>query len=468
MTFVSGGAISLYWVDFNLYLAALGISPAVIGLVATAASAAGVVAALPAGAASNRLGRRLVIVGGLALMTLAAAGFLVVRSAPAFIVLAAAFGAGQEAFFVLANPYLSEHSRPEHRNELFALQAAIGNVTTVGAALAGGLLAAVVAALGGFDPAGPAAYRVVVAAMVVLLVASIAVAWQLGDDRPRVPPRSTDGPRAGDVGPGDPPDRHPAATPPGAARRRRRGRWLPVSNPGFFARLLVPGFLISVGAGQCIPFLNLFIQRKFGLDLATLNTAFAVAALGTAVATLLQPALARRFGQMGSVVAVQAASIPFLAVLGWVPILPLVLVALAVRNALMNAGNPILSAFAMERAAPAERASLSAAMSLVWSAGWVVGGPFYSLVQASLGFDLGFTVNFATVIVCYSVATGLYWWWFVRPGHPATPSPTRAVPGSSQLGTDPTPPTGRGAALGTGAAAEAPPDRSGAPGRSAG
>lgn len=392
--------MSLYWVDFNLYLASLGISPAVIGLVATAASAAGVLTALPAGAASDRVGRRLVIVAGLALMAAAVAGFLVVRSAPAFIALGAVFGAGQEAFFVLANPYLSEHSRPEHRNELFALQAAIGNVTTVGAALVGGLVAAAVAALGGFDPSGPAAYRVIVAAMVVLLVASIGVAWRLGDDRP-------------------PTRRLPQLRPrsPGSGSGRL-GRWIGVSDPRLFARLLVPGFLISVGAGQCIPFLNLYIQRKFGLDIATLNSAFAVAALGTAVATLLQPALARRFGQMGSVVAVQAASIPFLVVLGWVPVLPLVLVALAVRNALMNAGNPILSAFAMERAAPTERATLSAAMSLVWSAGWVVGGPYYSLVQANLGFERGYAVNFVTVVACYSVATALYWWWFVRSEDP--------------------------------------------------
>ncbi len=380
---------------------------------ATAASAAGVLAALPAGAASDGLGRRLVIVAGLALMTAAVAGFLVVRSAPAFIALGALFGAGQEAFFVLANPYLSEHSRPEHRNELFALQAAIGNVTTVGAALVGGLLAAVVAAVGGFDPSGPAAYRVIVAAMVVLLVASIVVAWRLGDDRP--PARRL-------------PDLRPPPGDPGP-NRGRLGRWITVSDPGLFARLLVPGFLISVGAGQCIPFLNLYIQRKFGLDIATLNGAFAVAALGTALATLLQPALARRFGQMGSVVAVQGASIPFLVVLGWVPVLPLVLVALAVRNALMNAGNPILSAFAMERAAPAERASLSAAMSLVWSAGWVVGGPYYSLVQANLGFERGYAVNFLTVIASYSVATALYWWWFVRPERPTRRGPAvSAVP----------------------------------------
>ena len=32
-TFVAGAALSLYWIDFNLYLASLGLSTATIGLV---------------------------------------------------------------------------------------------------------------------------------------------------------------------------------------------------------------------------------------------------------------------------------------------------------------------------------------------------------------------------------------------------------------------------------------------------
>jgi hypothetical protein len=44
----------------------------------------------------------------------------------------------------------------------------------------------------------------------------------------------------------------------------------------------------------------------------------------------------------------------------------------------------------------------------------VVAGPWYSLLQATLGFDGGYAVNFATIIVLYSVATGLYWIWFGR------------------------------------------------------
>ena len=101
---------------------------------------------------------------------------------------------------------------------------------------------------------------------------------------------------------------------------------------------------------------------------------FAFTSLGTVAAILAQPALARRFGQITSVVIVQAASIPFLAVLGFSPILWMVILAMAVRSSLMNAGNPIFSAFAMEHVTPAERATLSAAMTVLWQVGWVVGG----------------------------------------------------------------------------------------------
>ena len=161
-----------------------------------------------------------------------------------------------------------------------------------------------------------------------------------------------------------------------------------------------------------IPFLNLYVQRKFGLDLTSLNAVFALTSLGTVAAILFQPRLARRYGQITSVVIVQGASIPFLVVLGFSPVLWTVIVAMAVRNSLMNAGNPIFSAFAMERVSPVERATLSAAMSVLWQVGWIIGGLWYAALQAALGFDAGYTVNFITIITLYTAATCLYWIWF--------------------------------------------------------
>jgi Major Facilitator Superfamily. len=399
-TFVAGAALSLYWIDFNLYLSSLGLSTAMIGVVSTIASVASATVAFPASAASDRFGRRTIIAGGISIGLVALAGLLLTEALPLIVVFAALWAVGQQSLQVVQAPFLTEHSEPEHRNELFAVQFAIQNVTNVAAALLGGVGAAAIAGLIGLDPSGPGTYRVILVIMAVLLTASLATVALLTDDRPRV----VSGPRLVTIG-------EPAAFPPDPRRSRAR-LGIVVRDRGRFARLVFPGFLISVGAGQVIPFLNIFVQRKFGLDLTSLNAVFAFTSLGTVAAILAQPTLARRFGQITSVVIVQAASIPFLAVLGFSPVLWMVILAMAVRNSLMNAGNPIFSAFAMEQVTPAERATLSAAMSVLWQIGWVVGGTWYAILQALLGFEGGYAVNFVTIITLYTIATGLYWAWF--------------------------------------------------------
>lgn len=401
-TLVGGAALSLYWIDFNLYLASLGFSTATIGLVATVASTAGAITAFPASAASDRFGRRAVIAGGAVVGIASLIGLIASESIGFILVFAALWAIGQQAFQVVQAPFLTEHSDPSHRNELFAIQFAIMNVTNIVAAALGGIGATAVAAALGLDPAGPGTYRVILVLMTLLLLAALATVGLLSDDRPR----AVFARRLRSVG-------EPAAFP--ADPRRPRARFgIVVRDRARFVRLVLPGFLIAMGAGQVIPFLNIFIQRKFGLDLASLNAVFALTSLGTIAAILAQPRLARRFGQITSVVIVQAASLPFLVVLGFSPVLWTVIVAMAVRNSLMNAGNPIFSAFAMEQVSPTERATLSAAMSVLWQVGWVVGGTWYAVLQATLGFEGGYTVNFVTIITLYTIATSLYWIWFRR------------------------------------------------------
>jgi MFS family permease len=246
--------------------------------------------------------------------------------------------------------------------------------------------------------------------MAIAAAAATVTVFALRDDRPR---RRRDWrtleQRPFDAWVGEPIASRPDRLPP--TRRARLGIPRP-ADPRTFWRLLIPGFLISLGAGQVIPYLNVFVERKFDLDLAALNVVFAITSLGTAIAILVQPALARRFGKVGSVVLVQGVSIPFLVVLGFSPILWTVIMAMAVRNSLMNAGNPIANAFAMEQLRPAERATYAATASLLWSLGWVIAGPWYSVLQATLGFDTGYAINFVTVIVLYSIGTWLYWRWF--------------------------------------------------------
>ncbi len=405
VTLVSGAALSLWWIDFNLYLASLGFDTARIGIIATAGSVAGAIASFPASSLSDRYGRRLVMIGGGTMSLVAVTAMLGTLDPTLILLLAAMFAAGDQAVHVVAVPYLSEHSSAEHRNELFAVQHAISSATNILAAALGGVVARLLAENLGFTADGPDTYRIILVFMVGLICVGLVLMLRLTDDRPARAQRSD----PGSV------DETPARR---WARRSSRPGWsaarlgLTIRDRRTFARLLLPGFIISVGAGQVIPFLNLFVRQKFGLDLAALNGAFAITSIGTMVAILYQPTLARRLGRLRSVVLVQGASIPFLIVLGFSPILWTAIAAMAVRNSLMNAGNPIFNAFAMDQVRPAERATLAAAMSLLWSVGWVVAGLYYSAVHAALDFDAGYTVNFATIIVLYSIATWLYWRWF--------------------------------------------------------
>jgi hypothetical protein len=280
----------------------------------------------------------------------------------------------------------------------------------VGAALLGGAIAAIVGSIAGVGSSDPAVYRVLLLVMALAAGVATVTTLALRDDRPR-PRRDwrTLEQRPEDTWAGEPIAARDDQPAPAAWTRLGLPR---LADPSTFRRLLIPGFLIALGAGQVIPYLNVYIEATFDLDLVALNVIFAVTSLGTVVAILAQPALAKRFGKVGSVVLVQGVSIPFLVVLGFSPILWTVVAAMAVRNSLMNAGNPIAAAFAMERLRPAERATYAAAASLLWSLGWAIAGPWYSLLQATLGFRAGYAVNFVTIIVLYSVATWLYWHWF--------------------------------------------------------
>ena len=388
-TLVFGAAISLYWIDFNLYLEAIGVDRTTISLLMAASQLAGVVVALPASVVSNRIGRRPVMAMGMALVALALFAFLPGQLALLFVGVVA-LGAGSQMVYVVQVPYIAEHTEPEQRNEYFSMWSALGNLTSLIAAVLGGVIATELASRLGFT-ATAAPYQVLLWGTALLGLLSLATVYLLTSDRP--------GPR------------------PAGPRHGRFG--IEISDPRLFAKLLLPGFITALGAGQLIPFLNVFVQVKFALGLPAINAVFAITSLGTTLAILAQPALASRFGRIGSIVLVQGSSIPFLLVLGFSPVLWTVIVAMTVRNSLMNAGSPIFDAFAMDRVSAAERATLSAAMTLLWALGWTIAPLYYGQLQARLGFTAGYAVDFVTIIVLYTASTWLLWHWFRQTDHSA-------------------------------------------------
>ena len=236
--------------------------------------------------------------------------------------------------------------------------------------------------------------------MVVLLVAGPGTVARLTDDRPR----SVAVPRLRRLG-------EPAAFPPDPRRSRAR-LGITVRDRALFIKLLFPGSpdLDRRRAGHPVPQPVRAAEVRAGPGLA--ERGVRGDALGTVAAILFQPRLARRFGQITSVVIVQGASIPFLVVLGFSPILWTVILAMAVRNSLMNAGNPIFNAFSMEQVSPVERATLSAAMSVLWQIGWIIGGTWYAVLQADARLRRRLQRQLRHDHHPVHVATVLYWVWF--------------------------------------------------------
>jgi len=382
-TIVFGAALSLYWVDFNLYLESIGLDRPTIGWMLSLSQLAGVLIALPASALSDRLGRRTLMAAGMALVAVALFAFLPGQRALLFVGVVA-LGAGSQIVSVVQIPFIAEHTLPEQRNEYFAIWSALGFLTSLFSTVVGGAAATALAAHLGLRSAA-APYQILLTGVALLGIAAFATVFLLTADRPVF---DMDKPRTG----------------------ARFG--LVILDRRLFFRLLLPGFLTALGAGQLIPFLNVFIQTKFGLDLASVNVVFAITSLGTALAILAQPALARRFGRIGSIVMVQGASIPFLVVLGFSPVLWTVVIALTVRNSLMNADSPIFDAYAMSHVSAAERATVAAGMTLLWSLGWTIAPLYYSFLQARLGFTAGYAVDFITIIALYTISTSLLWTWF--------------------------------------------------------
>lgn len=93
----------------------------------------------------------------------------------------------------------------------------------------------------------------------------------------------------------------------------------------------------------------------------------------------------------------------------------------------------------MEQVSPAGRATLSAMLSVLFSLGWALGGPWYSLLQARLGFDGGYAVNFVTIILLYSLSTVLFWHWFRHAERRPLAGPSPAPAGEGRAASWPEP-----------------------------
>jgi MFS family permease len=373
-TVITGLAYSIYMLIFNLFVDSQGYSRGFLGELQSMPNLIALLTALPAGVLVDQIGRKRAMNLANAGRVIASLGIVFSPGPWALRSSMVLFGLSQSLWMVSAAPFMMENSTDEERNSLFSANFGLQTLVGFFGTFLGGYLPTIFGDALGAGVESPQAYAATLLVTVFLaLLASVPVLLIEDDVRP--------------VG----------------RRVRSFWPWRNLSNPRLAARIFAPNIIISMGAAILIPYMNLFFKETYDISDKVLGTLFAIASVVTGVATLASPVLADRWGRIRALVFTQLTSIPFLLLIGFSGNLWVSGLAFWVRAALMNMGNPLYSAFAMEQVRETERATVSGLMGMSWNIGWTV-GPFVSgYMQAHP--DIGFRPIFLITCTLYIVAS---------------------------------------------------------------
>jgi len=181
---------------------------------------------------------------------------------------------------------------------------------------------------------------------------------------------------------------------------------------GLIARVLFPNFLIAIGAGLTIPFVNLFFNSVFKIDSDT----FSLIGAGTAgivfLTTLVIPFIRRKFGFRVAILIPQSLAILFLVILALTQLVQayswafyVALAAFMLRQPFMNMAGPMTSELGMKYVGPRNQELISAISSSIWSASWFISAKIFQVFRH---MDLEYYQIFLITAAMYAVGVSFY------------------------------------------------------------
>lgn len=175
---------------------------------------------------------------------------------------------------------------------------------------------------------------------------------------------------------------------------------------------LTPMFLISIGAGLTIPFMNLFFHSVFKMNSDSFALMGSVAAILVFFGGLLTPILRRKLGYGSSIALTQFSAILFLLFLASTELYSHLGFAIwfaggayILRQPLMNMASPITSELVMKYVGEQNRELISAIESGLWNASWFVSAKIFQYLRA---LELPYYKIFIITAILYSFGTTTY------------------------------------------------------------
>jgi predicted MFS family arabinose efflux permease len=353
-------AYGLLSVILVLYLAALGLTEARIGLLLTLSLVGDAAVSLWMSTTADRSGRRRTLGVGAVLVILAGGVFLVTQDY-FLLALAATVGVlspnGNEIgpFLSIEQAALTQLVPDARRTQTFAWYNLLGSSATAFGALGGGWLAQ------GFQWAGYApveAYRAVLigyvalGGLLLLLFASMSPAVEVRAD----------------------------AVPRGRTLGLHQSRSVVLRLSALFALdAFAGGFVVQT-------LLAYWFHIRFGLDTATLGSIFFGANLLAGASALLAAKIAARIGLIRTMVFTHIPSNVLLCLVPLMPTAALAVIVLLLRFSISQMDVPTRQSYTMAVVAPDERSAASGVTTIARSVGASVSPSLAGLLLASVGF----------------------------------------------------------------------------------
>jgi MFS family permease len=389
--FSIGGAAM--WVLRNLYYRHVGFPESLIGTTLSVAASGAALVVLVLTPMLDRIRIKTLFLGGVALLSGGLVGVALFPDPLPAIGFCLLTGAGFAVFQICSAPIFTRYSTPEERPYLFGVGTALFPLAGIAATL--GMKAA-----SAFWGESAHSYQAMI--LIAALVVAFSLVFIVPMREERVPKRRRDEP------------------PPVPLDRRTAYKFCGAE------------FVVALGAGLTIPFLNLYFKGRFQLDLGTIALVFGAAHLVQVFAFLLSPVVSSRFGHIRSIVTIQLMSIPFFFAMAFTSLLPLAVMCFLMRQACMNMSQPIVSNFMMDVVRPEQRVRVNAMKALSWSVAWIVATSFGGFVIENVPrFVDGYTTVMLVTIVLYVTASTMYWFFFRRqkpPEEAAAPGRLPPIP----------------------------------------
>lgn len=380
--------MGVFMVMYNLYIKELGFPEAVNGKVISMTSLASAIMLIPAGFLSDRFGRKGIIIIGIVI----SAGTLFYRSivvGEQSLIYAAFFtGLFMALVQVSGVPFLAENSNASERMHLFSIHFSLVMIASVVGSLGGGVLADALHVYASLPTVDAIKYVLILGALI--FTAAIIPLFRLKPVVKRVEKESKVNPLEKD---------------------------LPITFTRNVKIIVLFGFanlLIGTGSGLVIPYLNLYFSNRFDASNTYIGLILSLGSAMTAIAMLLGPALVKKVGQVKALVIFQLLSIPFLFITGYTNSLVIASIAFLMRQALMNAGNPIQSAIAMDLVHDKYKGLSNSVNQMVFNIGWASTGTISTGLVMTFGFYWGYAYAFTITGILYIIASTYFYILFGR------------------------------------------------------